>query len=240
MDRDEIIIHHSSIITTNPEIEINGINRRNFIIYLSFLPLTTLPSRSDAFWQLIPIGIRIFARPLLRYVTKGIFKPQAIARPRINVPSRASIAIDKAIKINNHRNDIINTGVLLADELWKQGSKNSSSSVITNTSDQPHNTGDIKIQLRDTDTAHVDVQATIEPLIIPPKSKLILEIGFSNLPSEGMKRLHGTYNSNKQGNERQRVESSGRILVAHNTRGVSISELYRRYNRNYNGGTYTF
>jgi hypothetical protein len=190
-----------------------------------------LPNKSDAFFQLIPVAIRLFGRPILKHTIKQFTKPKRINIARIKTASENNnITIEKAIKANNRENDIVNTGVFLADHLWKQHTSNRSTTMIVNSSNEPHNTGEIKVQLRDEDTAHVDVQATIQPIEIPSKSQLILETKFRNLPSSGMKRLYGTYNME------QEAKRSGRILVASSTNGISIDELYDKYNQKYDGG----
>jgi len=223
--------YHSSITYTNKHVKIGGLSRRDFIIYTSIIPLAVLSNNSDAVFQfLIPVAVRFFGRKIIKEGVKKIFTPRNISRPivKTNTPKR-KVEVEKFAGSDNSAGQIINDSLMLADQVWNQNKENISSTIISNPDSNAHDTGEIVVQLRDEDTANVDVQATIQPIDIPPRSQLLLHTKFSNLPDEGVKRIYGTYNGD------QEAERSGRILIANNTYGMPISELYERYNRERGG-----
>lgn len=184
---------------------------------------------SDAGFQFIPIAVQLFGRSLFR---KRLFaKAKEVALPTITKPpGMNNLRLEKAVRDHKRKSDLVDLSSFLADQIWDKNKNNPSSTVIVNVSEKNYNTGEINVQLRDEDTGKVDIHAKIEPIDIPPRSQLLLDMNFRDLSNDGVKRLHGVYNSE------QKAEKSGRILVASNTKGMSIKELYEKYNRTYDGG----
>lgn len=224
---------NSSKIIKSPDIEIEGMSRRDFLILASITPLVMMPTTSDAIW--FALLFRLFARSVVgglvrRGVSSGV---RSISRSAIR-QGQKNVSVKKAIKIDSSKKrvdskgmsigDIIDYQELLANQVWDKNGNNESNIIIENQKSYTQNTKDIEVKLYDENkNNHVDIHARIEPIDIPPKSRLILDLNFKNLPSEGMKRLHGSYGDSHQ------AETSGKILVTSNRRGISIDELYQKY-----------
>lgn len=216
-------------VITNLDFEVDGMNRRDFLIYSSVVPLLLFPTPSEAF---IPLLFRLFARqivkPRMKSRTKRVNKP-LIKEGNKNVKVKKGREYDLGDLADTTEiiENILNIKELSSDQVWDQHGNNPSSIVIANDKEYTQNTKDIIVNLHDTSNQNIDVHARIEPIDIPPKSNLILDMNFKKLPYEGIKVLNGTYGNNDS------AQSSGRILVSSNRQGKSIEELYRLYEGNF-------
>lgn len=92
--------------------------------------------------------------------------------------------------------------------VWKSDTSNKVTASISNPENEHASTGKMEIKVEDKYKGDIDIGARIDPITIPPKSNLILDIGIHNPDSFGAKRLSGTY-----ANGQRNFQSDGDIII---------------------------
>lgn len=200
-------------------------SRREFLIFSTTVPLLFIPTPSNAFFP--ALIFRFFARKLLqKVVRKGV---RQVVKPSVK-QGKKRIDVKEAITTNDKIDDMIDVASYLSDHVWDSNNNNASTLVISNPTNHTVSTEDIYLNMYDTDKEKNDFQAQIGSIDVPANSSVIIDLLFKNIDTSGMKQIYGVYN-----NERY---TSGNILVESDIKGngLTIEELYKRRNRQYDGG----
>jgi hypothetical protein len=220
-------------------------SRRNFIAWATLIPLCSLilSKEANAFWPLIvrlfahSVGRRLFTRGLARSATQT---PSRVRRPNTSIVNsrsnetkfRVTDALEIAGNVYN-ASDELNLAEFVEKTVWETNSSNNPASIVIDNENSSNNmnTGNINIKLRDVASKKVEFTANVDSMIIPPKTRLVIDMKFSNIPSAGIKRIHGDYGDNKHN-----AQESGYILVLDNARkklkGRTVDDLYDEFEKN--------
>ena len=195
--------------------------RREFLILSTSMPLLILPTPSEA---IIPaLILRFFARRLIsnfiKRGTKRVIRNVVIRNTKKK--GRARVVVTKAIQIHSRVNHIIDAHKYLSNQVWNKNKDNHSTLVIHNPSNKSVKTEKIALKMKNTDRRGTEFKAKIKPIRIAPKSTVVVDLKVKKIRRTGIKRLHVSH--------KRDGSSSGNILVANNTRGLTIEQLYRRY-----------
>lgn len=245
MDMEELQEGHLS--TLNTEEKKQKISRRKFIVFVTLFPLTSVSSKkadANPLAWLVVTFVGFVARQLVkRLITSGIKKittrvvRTSVKRKRRfssggSISMKGGVDIRNAVEATQQSKKFIDLADFLVDTVWDKSSNINPASVVIDNKHQenPVNTGNINIKLKDVETGNIDIEGTILSIEIPPKSRLVLDMNFSSLPSTGVKTIEGTY-----GDVNNNATSSGQILVLNNARkklkGRSVDELYEEYKK---------
>lgn len=214
--------------------------RRRFIVFATLFPLGIGSQKIDA----NPLGwlaVAAFGYLARNFIKKTVAKTlvkskvKTFAKQRnLDSAKNGKISVSNASGYKNHGVNMVDLSLLLGKTVWDKNSNNNPASIVIDNThiDNSVNTGNINVELKDDKNGRIDVAATILPLDIPPKSRLVLDMKFSSLPSSGLKKLDGTY-----GDGNHNISKSGKILVVSNANimkenGKTVDELYKEYEKN--------
>jgi len=203
-------------------------NRREFLILSASAPLFLLPTQSEAFFP--ALIIRFFARKLIsNFMKRGVKRViKNVAIKSIKKRGRAKVRIKKAIQIHSQANHLIDAHNYLSNQVWNRHKENHSTLVISNPSNRTVKTKKIALKMKDEKNGRTEFKAKMKPIHIPPKSTVVVDLGVKKIRKTGLKRLHASHKKSRS--------SSGNVLVANYTKGLTIEELYRRYYKQNKGG----
>ena len=203
------------------EILTKNINRRDFLVLMTITPLIITSAEANPL--LIGFGLRWLAKEFVKYQAKKRLKSKLQKMTKQYIKEK-NVNMVRTLQVTGVMNEVFDPVTLVADEVWSIDKPNTASLLISNETSYTQSTQDIYIQLRDEENGNIDIKAKIEPINIPAKSNLVLDVQFSDLKYKGIKRLGGTYDNGKV------ISDSGRILVIDKvTYGKSVEEYYRRY-----------
>lgn len=205
-------LQHTSLIT-----------RRQFIALGLVSPILIFSSNSHGVFPLVGwifTGVRAarVASTIARGTsavtrsTRTASSRSPVVKTVTNKESTGKVSFRDAIEVIDTGSTVIDASNYLKDTLWEPEDDNDVSIVINNPSEKNHDTGEILLDIQDKDTGNSAIEAKIEPIEIPPRSNIVLDLGVSNLYSPGVKRIIGSYN---YGNNS--MNSSGDIVIPAST-----------------------
>lgn len=227
-----------------------SIGRRRAIITLSLAPIFPFfyhPAEANPLLLGVAeagIGFiaRLFARSAGRRILSSVGSraitgvgSRAITRAGLQAGARQAEdkvfkdGISKGVSIANSAHDVIDLADLLLDEKWTGEHDKGSTAVINNYNKNEMNTGNIVVNLQDKNTSNIDINATIEPITIPPLSRLVLDVDMNGDIPPGIKNLTGYYGDDKRYN----FERSGNILIPkYGDNNKSIDQMLEEFENN--------
>lgn len=168
------------------------------------------------------------ANPLITYFFRGLaalILPKNVAKnftrtlkPKKELNFRSTTSsegkkdiiegISKGLEIASAAKDVIELSDFLINDIWNKKEDKVSTLILNNNQNILTNTGDIDIFLKDSNSDKIEIQARIEPINIPPQSRLILDIDMSEASKPGIKHLTGYY-----GNTAYEIPKSSNIII---------------------------
>jgi len=205
-------------------------NRREFLVFSASVPLLLIPTGSEAFFP--ALIIRFFARNLMSNFTRqGATRViKNVVVKNVKKRGRARVRVKQAIQIHSRTNHLIDAHSYLSNQVWNRHKENHSTLVISNPSNRSIKTNTIALKMKDDEKQRTEFKAKIKSIRIPAKSTVVVDLGVKKIRKIGVKRLHVSH--------KQERSSSGNVLVANRTRGLTIEELYRRHYQRNRGGKY--
>ena len=162
-----------------------------------------------------PVIPALLARAFARSLPKNIFGNSRNLRPinGITPPIRNGTWNARDVfNIIDGASDMLDIAGFLSATFWKSEEKNPASIMINNTNNEEKlNTEEIFVSLQKKSEGKIEIETVIEPISIPPQSRLILNLEISGHLDPGTKQIHGKYNNGVN------IEPSGDIFVRNNT-----------------------
>jgi len=203
-------------------------NRREFLILSVSAPLLLIPTQSEAFFP--ALIIRFFARNVIsNFIKRGTRQViKNVVVKNVKKRGRAKVLVKRAIQVHSRVNNLIDAHEYLSNQVWNRHKENHSTLVITNPSNKYVKTKTIKLKMKDSEKKRTEFKAKVKSMRIPPRSSVVVDLGVKKIRKTGVKKLYASHS--------KKHTSSGNVLVANHTRGLTIEELYRRHYQQNRGG----